>query len=370
MRILLINSRPNARTLPGGDTVQVDRIGTALRELGVEVDIHGLEILNQTIPSYDLAHVFNIQEPEPAQALLRALTQRGLPTVLSPIYWDMHPYWYNLACSSGKWRQVTRLLGASLAAGAYQRWQEWKERFHPGWRGQRWLLNMATRVQPNSPSETKMLRRTFRLPAGFEGKVDVIPNAVDQAFAQAKRQTAPDFLRGQALGQVVLQVGTVYPVKNQLGLLEALFDLPVALVFVGPTMPAFAQYSVACRQRASDRGRVFFIERMPHDALPGVYAGAAVHALPSWRETPGLVSLEAAAAGCQVVSTSIGSARDYFGDLAWYCHPADRSSIRQAVEAALAAPRSDALQTRVAREYTWQRAAQATLASYGRALAG
>jgi glycosyltransferase involved in cell wall biosynthesis len=370
MKVLLVNSRPNARTLPGGDTVQVDRIGAALRELGVEVDIHGLEVLNEALPSYDLAHVFNIQEPEPAQALHRALSRRGLPFVLSPIYWDMHPYWYSLASSRGKWRQVTRLLGESLAAWVYQWWQEWKERFQPGWRVQRRLLQMATRVQPNSLSETKMLRRTFRLPSSFEGKTDVIPNAVEADFARAGRGPAPDFLRGHALGQVVLQVGTIYPVKNQLGLLEALFDLPVTLVFVGPTMPAFADYGEACRQRASDRGRVVFVEGMPHDALAGVYGGAAVHALPSWRETPGLVSLEAAAAGCQVVSTSIGSARDYFGDLAWYCHPANRSSIRQAVEAALTAPPSDALQARVTRDYTWQKAAQVTLASYERALAG
>ncbi|HET7009355.1 MAG TPA: glycosyltransferase, partial [Anaerolineales bacterium] len=162
----------------------------------------------------------------------------------------------------------------------------------------------------------------------------------------------------------VLEVGTIYPVKNQLGLIEALFDLPVPIVFVGQVMEAYADYAAACRNAASRRGKVIFVEQLPHEELPAVYRTAAVHALPSWRETPGLVSLEAAVAGCKIVSTSIGSARDYFGEEAWYCHPGDPASIRNAVEAALAAPRTPALERRVKEEFTWERAAEAMLASY------
>jgi glycosyltransferase involved in cell wall biosynthesis len=368
MRVLLVNSRPDAAALPGGDTVQLAKVGAALKELGVRVDFGGLETLDAPAPGYDLAHIFNMQVPEPAIRLYRTFRRRGLPVVLSPIYWDMYPYWYSQARAKGKWRRVQRLCGESLAGRVYQRWQEVKEPFRAGWRIQRRLLKDAARVQPNSPSEAKMLRRTFRLPARFDQKVDVIPNAVSEGFTR-RRARVPGVLHGLGQDDVVLQVGTVYPVKNQLGLLEALFDMPVTLVFVGPVMAAYAAYGEACRRRASVRGRVVFVEGIAHEDLPGAYARAAVHVLPSWRETPGLVSLEAAAAGCQVVSTSIGSARDYFGGLAWYCHPADPLSIRLAVEAALAAPRSDALRELVAREYTWPKAAQATLASYERALA-
>jgi glycosyltransferase involved in cell wall biosynthesis len=80
------------------------------------------------------------------------------------------------------------------------------------------------------------------------------------------------------------------------------------------------------------------------------------------------VSLEAAAAGCRVVTTSIGSTRDYFGDLAWYCQPDDLGSIRAAVEGALRAPATSLLRDRVLCEYTWERAAEATRAAYARAL--
>jgi hypothetical protein len=52
-----------------------------------------------------------------------------------------------------------------------------------------------------------------------------------------------------------------------------------------------------------------------------------------------MVSLEAAVAGANVVGSVFGSLRDYMGDRAWYCHPADQDEITAAVEAAYRAPR-------------------------------
>jgi len=206
------------------------------------------------------------------------------------------------------------------------------------------------------------------LEADFYEKADVIPNAIDTRLYESLPAPSEIFFRTYDIRDFVLEVGTIYPVKNQLELIEALFDLPVPLVFVGQTLDAFADYANACRARAAQRGNVYFIDHLPYEELPGIYALAGVHALPSWRETPGLVSLEAAAAGCRIVTTSIGSTRDYFGDLVWYCAPDDRASIRTAIEAALQAKPSTALRQRVLSEYTWERTAQATLASYQKVL--
>jgi glycosyltransferase involved in cell wall biosynthesis len=107
---------------------------------------------------------------------------------------------------------------------------------------------------------------------------------------------------------------------------------------------------------------------LDHDQLPELYALAELHILPSWRETPGLASLEAAAAGCRVVSTTIGSAREYFGAEAGYCHPADQRSIREAVAASLQGPRPENLRRRVLDEYNWDAAAAATFSAYQAAL--
>ncbi len=196
----------------------------------------------------------------------------------------------------------------------------------------------------------------------------VVPNAIDTDLYAQLPEPSQAFVQQHGVRDFILQVGTINPVKNQLGLIEALYDLPIPLVFIGPQQPAYQEYGALCKERGAQRGRVVFIDQLPHSQLPGIYATARVHALPSWRETPGLVSLEAAAAGCRVVTTAIGSTHDYFGDQAWYCYPDDQASIRKAVEQALAAPRPDALRQRVLTEFTWQKAAQATLNAYQQVL--
>lgn len=368
MRVLFINSRPDAMRSPGGDTVQAQKTQAALESLGVQVEVRASDDL-QDLPAVDLAHVFNIQEPQPAWAAFQALEKRGIPVVLSPIYWDMLAYWFeNAVVERPLWRRMARLLGKSTTQALYLAWQRMKAPSNPAWQTQRRLLLHARRALPNSQAEADLLQRFFKLGRGFQRKVDLVPNAIDTRLYQALPEPSQAFVQQYGVRDFVLQVGTVNPVKNQLGLIEALFDLPVPLVFIGPVQPAYQDYGALCKARGAQRGRVIFIDQLPHEQLPGIYALAAVHALPSWRETPGLVSLEAAAAGCRVVTTAIGSTRDYFGDQAWYCYPNDPASIRNAVEQALAAPPSQALRQRVLTEFTWQRAAQTTLGSYQQAL--
>ena len=368
MRVLFINSRPDALRNPGGDTVQAQKTKEALERLGVSVEVRASDNLAD-LPAVDLAHIFNIQESEPAWAAFQTLQKAGVRTVLSPIYWDVLAFWAENALNEqARWRQLAGLLGKETVRRLYISWQRIKLPSNQSWKTQRQLLLNAHRLLPNSQSESRLLQKFFNLTSSFQDKVDIVPNAIDTELYESIPSPNQEFLQRYGVRDFVLQVGTINPVKNQLGLIEALYDRPFPLVFIGPVQSVYADYGAACRARGAQRGRVTFIDQLPHDQLPGIYASAAVHALPSWRETPGLVSLEAAAAGCHVVTTSIGSTRDYFGDLAWYCYPTDHGSIQKAVDKALQAPRSDALRRRVLNEFTWERAAQATLHSYQQVL--
>ena len=325
MRVLFINSREDAQAIPGGDTVQMLSTKEALESLGLSVEVRYAHELAD-LPVCDIAHIFNMQTPEPAWAALDILQARETPVVLSPIYWDMFEHWAELAMvERAQWRRLSGWLGKARVSDAYVHWQKLKSPTNTIWRTQRRLLQRATRVLPNSQAEAVHLEKTFVLGSGFQRKVDVVPNAIDTALYQELPAPCEAFHRTHGVKDFVLQVGTIYPAKNQLGTIDALFDLPVPLVFIGQVMDAAADYAWLCKTRAEERGNTLFIDRLPHEELPGIYALAAVHVLPSWRETPGLVSLEAAAAGCRIVTTSIGSARDYFGDFAWYCHPEDGS---------------------------------------------
>ena len=120
-----------------------------------------------------------------------------------------------------------------------------------------------------------------------------------------------------------------------------------------------------CRQAVASRGaRRLYLPHLAAHELAAAYAAARVHVLPSWHETVGLVSLEAALGGCNVVSTANSGAAEYLGDAAWYCDPRSVDSIREAVASAYAAPLRPQLGEAIAGHYTWRRAAEETLRGY------
>jgi glycosyltransferase involved in cell wall biosynthesis len=368
MRVLFVNSRLDSQLNPGGDSIQVQKTQAALENLGVSVQVCNPLELEHAHP-YDIAHIFNIQEPWSTWDVFQILRRNGRPIVLSPIYWEVLGYWYELAiANSGRWKSLTRFLGKRRVSKMYVEWQRRKEKTSSRWKHQKRLLEDADCVLPNSSSEADLLRRVFSLPNDSNQKIHIVPNGVDaHIYAQPPKQS-DDFIGKYGIKDFLLQVGTINPVKNQRGLIEALIDSPVPIVFVGQAQDSMPEYAQACRALAYKRGNVLFIDRVNYSELPGVYALAAVHVLPSWRETPGLVSLEAGASGCRVVSTSIGSAKDYFGDMAWYCRPDDLYSIKSAVESALQAQPTDVLRKVILSKYTWDQAAMASKAAYDKVL--
>ena len=137
---------------------------------------------------------------------------------------------------------------------------------------------------------------------------------------------------------------------------------------------ADAQYAAAVARVGGPNVRVVDDTAAIADAdlVASAYAGARVVVLASWCEAGALGPLEAAAAGAPLVLSDRGAAKEYFGELARYCDPADVVSIRAAVLDACPAPpdaaRRTALRAHAAR-HTWAAAARATLEGYAAARA-
>jgi glycosyltransferase involved in cell wall biosynthesis len=129
-------------------------------------------------------------------------------------------------------------------------------------------------------------------------------------------------------------------------------------------VPGCEWYADRCR-RAAD-GRVKFLGRLDHDdpLLSSAYAACGCLALVSWFETPGLVALEAGMSGVPLVLPEGGCAREYFGPMAAYVRPNDRTSIRGAVLAAVRSGRSPVLARHVREHFSWTAAARATRDGY------
>lgn len=330
MRVILGN-RATSPTVLGGDAIQQRKTGEALERLGVEVVLAHGEI--KTFKGIDLVHLFNIIPVENTLTLFKQAKAAGVPVVLSPIYWD-----------------ATEFL-MHTQSKRERDYLEWWQRT----RGQRLLLvREADYLLPNGVAEAELLIREFGTIAPYQ----IVPNAADKIFYYGNPER---FRRRYKQRKFILCVGRICRRKNQLSLIRALQNLDIDLVFVGPVDDY--PYYRECRNEKT-RCHVHFIDTMDQYELSSVYAAAEVQVLPSWYETPGLASLEAALAGCKIVTTGRGTAREYFGDAAWYCEPGDLDSIRLAVQNALSHPVDRGLREKIRQNYNWDRVGRLTLTAY------
>jgi glycosyltransferase involved in cell wall biosynthesis len=184
----------------------------------------------------------------------------------------------------------------------------------------------------------------------------MVPNGVDEdVFDGDGHPVQKDPL-------MVVCAARIEGIKNQLHLIRALNDTPYQLFLIGAHAPNQRGYYRECRKLAS--GNIHFTGRIPQQEVKAYYRRAKVHVLPSWFETTGLSSLEAAAMGCQVVITHYGDAHEYFSQDAFYCDPSSPASIRQAVEEAAAGGDTVSLRQRIHSHYTWEKATRKTYEAY------
>lgn len=342
---------PAGVSVPGGHLVKLEQTTQALKALGVDATASSEE--RPRLEAADVVHGFGLT---PTQ--LRWVREQGRPIALSTIYCS--PRYLRGAPPAVSRTQLRRLTGRSRTGLA--------------------LLGAALGgTIPDKCSEVIAFERQLAL--SYESADILLPDSVRQAehitselSTTTPARCVPNAVNPQLLASstaglaplarrdTVLCVGRFEPRKNQLGLIRALRGADYQVVLTGPRHPDHRAYWERCRREAS--GNVRVLPRRSLAELVELYARARVHVLPSWGETTGLVSLEAAAMGCNVVVSTQGYADEYFADLAWYCEPRRRTSIRAAVDEAYRSRARPELRERVLTEYTWERTAEATLQGY------
>ena len=156
----------------------------------------------------------------------------------------------------------------------------------------------ADLLLPNAVGEGESLVADF----GVTTPIVPVPNGVDPVSFSAPGLPFEE-------RELVLYVGRVEPHKNQLGLIKALQGSGIPLMIAGHEHPDHATYVRACR-KAGEGWVDFHLSPTSFgpDELAGLYRRARVHVVPSWFETTGLVSLEAALSGCSIATTDRGHA--------------------------------------------------------------
>ena len=355
MRVLFL-ARSTLHTVFGGDTVQVLSTAKYLRKQGITVDIM---LTNERVnyEQYDLIHFFNIIRPAD---ILKHIQKSKKPFVVSTIFVDFGEY--EKRNRKGIIKLVTKIFSTDQIEylKSIARWikngeviQSPQYLLQGHARSVRSVAEAASMLLPNSRNEYERFKKQYKTERPFR----VIYYGIDpDIFSKQQIEIKP---RNEKL---VLCVARIEGKKNQLNLIKALNNTEYTLYLIGKPAPNHIQYYEACKSMAASN--IHFIGFETQDKLVAYYQQAKVHVLPSWNETCGLSSLEAAYNGCNIVITDKGDTEEYYGDAAWYCDPADPSSIFEAIDKAAKAPYSPVLFEKIQSIYNWEKAAADTLAAY------
>jgi len=341
-------------TQRGGDTVVVEQLAAGLREHGIQVDI---DLKAECNPAdYDLVHIFNFAIPQMVETYGKFVQSAGTPFVVTTLCEDIPEFSTQSAilaetlidyvCMGQNKEWLAHNLPRFTAAQPCEPFQNV------------WSACNAAHLIVNGSGEEKVIAKTYPghaptsiVPVGYEIQADA-----DESL----------FVEEYGIKDFILCVGRLESRKNQLMLQLALENSTLPVVFASGGFTYQPEYANAVRnfKRA---GKTLVLERLSPDMLLSAYAAARVHALPSWYELPGLVSLEAAHKGCNIVAADTGTTRDYLGEHGFYCKPGDVDSIRNAVLAAYYSPVCHELSEHV-RSFTWKEATQKTIHVYEQVL--
>ena len=338
MHILFATSQATALTR-GGVRTQVLQTKEALENLGVHVTLFDTW-QNFQANEFDLVHVFAANMA--TYHFARAVKTQGLPLVISPVFYTRRTA--NVVQNVIK---VDKLISRKVR-GIWTDYGLIAE-----------MCSWAEVITPNTTEEGKLFVDAFRIP---KKNVIVIPNGVEERFAHAKPGL---FEREYGIKNFILSVGHIGPErKNYLRLIEALERIDHPAVIIGRIEDTPS--GRACLERASRNPRLLMVDAIPHDSmlLASAYAACDVFVLTSQFETPGIAALEASLAGAKIVITSVGGTRDYFGNDAIYVEPESIESIREGIQIALKNKKENVLQTKIKKEFLWEKVGEKTKQVY------
>lgn len=312
---VLFCTRPNYLSNLGGDTVQLLNSVKFLRSLGVDVTINSGEIKDYS--TYDIIHLFNLTRISETYEYFKTARRSTRPIVITPVYWDLSKY-FNYTKSKNH----------------IELWKKYEP-----FRNE--ILNGCSMIYPSSLIEKDLLQKNY----GTHIPSTVVFNCVDSFLSDTPRGEK-EYSDEKGF---ILCVARICPRKNQFALARACNELGEKLILAGEA------YNKEYLQKCLIFKNVMYTGFVLGKKLMQLYRTAKLHTLCSFVETPGLSNLEAAACGCNIISTSEGSTAEYFKDMALYCNPYDYSDICNTIRSGLTHNKQPFLQEHILKNFNMEK---------------
>lgn len=361
--------RHNFYDAPGGAQIQIVKTKKYLEEIGVACDLTTTPF-NIDYNQYDILHLTDLTWIYDNLIYFKEIEKKEFKgkKVLSTIYWPFDDY----ASKGAPFFQkiIFKLFGINgferiKALGKFILKKEkiYIQGLKKSYiRNQRDIVKRVDFLLPNSELEMEALNS--RLNVNLENYM-VVNNAIDtKVFDEILLNN-----RCEKEDNLIIFVARIDPRKNQNNFLKAMLNTNYKIIFIGNPGPNSTEYYHSLKKMAKERGNVSFISHISQEEVFRYMVKAQVHVLTSWIETPGLVSIEAAYAGCNIVVSDKGSVRDYFKDYAFYCDPNNINDIKTSVVNAMnSSSKNNEFQKLIRQEYTWENTAKQTLKAYKKVL--
>jgi len=205
-------------------------------------------------------------------------------------------------------------------------------------------------------------------------KIKVIYLGADEIFKpHKKKEIGPILSKYNINKKYILNVGSIEPRKNLIGLIKAYASLPISLkdsyelIIIGNSgwlnLDIFEMVNIL-----QLNNKIRFIRNVPDEDLPYLYNGASLFIYPSFYEGFGLPVLEAMQCGCPVITSNNSSLPEVAGDAALLIDPNNVSDIAKKMELLL---NNDDLRNELAikgleraKGFSWDKCAKETLKNY------
>lgn len=296
-----------------GDSALLLKTADSLLKKGLSVTINNGAITD--FSDYDIIHLFNLTRITETYRYFKTAERAGKPVVLTPIYWDLSRYFRYIHDTE------------SIALWEYYRKFRWE------------ILQGCKMLYPASRVEQQALREEI----GCDFPYRIVYSGV----SPEKGNQLPLPEKYLALKPYLLCAARICPRKNQLELCRAAAEIGANLILAGTINSC--TYLKQCLKYSN----AHYCGYLHENQLQPLYMNAELHVLCGFVETPGLANLEAGCCNTNIVSTSEGSAEEYFGPYAHYCSPYENGSVKQAVLSALQNSRQPALKQHIEKNFMW-----------------